>query len=327
MFIPELDSLDRKRAAGILARMVLDLESGGLNPASVAQDNVEVALRSTILERVKIYASNVGQYDKDTPELNDRVVELLDKEVDLRAEPFDESEIINRLSREGELPNDVLKVFSSESTSMPPENELDDRVLINSVIKNPDFSEPLVVYNGEIIPGACSYAKYFNFGSDSDQFLLVVCGLRIGENFYAQYSLRIYSADVNLHAVLSPSTALARWAAIYGNEFSIEGWKGKFLRCLQVNPIDASKYITLKFNQKLIRLPKNKGVIMTATYKPSVKNIDGIMLICGDEFEEFVLFGIAIDTNRYIYDTKKHIKREKLVFNQPAARLASKFIS
>ncbi|WP_131800121.1 hypothetical protein [Methylobacterium indicum] len=327
MFIPELDKFDPKQAAAILSRLILDIESGGMNPAASAHDSSEFALREAILKRAQKYAHDKSSTDKQNSDIKEFIIDLLDKEADLRAEPVDEKAAVNRLSIAGELPNDVLKVFSEKSISLPTDSALDDRVLIARTIKYPDMSDKVINFEGRIVPGACAYAKYFNFGSEKDKFLLVVCGLRDGYEFHATQSLRIYASDVNLHGTSTPLEALLRWTDVYGVEFEVVNWRGKFLSCMKVETSKSKILRPLNFKQKLIEFDDGSNIIVTQTgVGPMAPKTESMITTASGPDGYFLLFGITVNIRKFVPAALKHIKREKVVFNTAANALINKII-
>jgi hypothetical protein len=294
MTLDELRNLDPKRAAGILSRAALELESGGANPAARPIDQQEASLRLKLIEELTHFISKGAEVTG--PTLREKIIGALDKEVDKLLPPRDETAALERLSIDAVLPSDAYKVSFSESVpEILRKLPVDDRNLVKEVIRVPDLQEDFGPTLTPTEPSPVSlFGKWFNFGRGRDRFLLIVAASREkGQNLMVHYFLRVYSSDINLRGAKNLADVFERFSQYYGVEFNVDGWRGRFLRYLYLSSSNFRVTVATGHTEKPGR---------TITWSMFARH--------PNKLSTELAFGLGIDVNKYAKDLSKHMKFE-----------------
>jgi hypothetical protein len=174
--IAELRDLSPTRAAGILARATIAIESGGFNPASRPFLKDELHLREIILKQAR---EALGDSDGLSVIDSERLTDWLDLQMEELAVPYDEQGALDRLATEAALPSDMYDIKFGDDIYQPA--GFNDRPYAALAIRSPDMIEE---YGADIsndgVPLVSLFAKWFTAMRKGQRFLLIVCGSRRG---------------------------------------------------------------------------------------------------------------------------------------------------
>lgn len=322
MFMPELANYENKKAAGILSRMILDIESAGLNPAGMPIDEQERILRSSILARVKDHVrqqenpSNIGEFEE-------RVVDVLNQEASERSDPIDNRPDLEKLARDGVLPTDVLSVRYHEGVEsfLVAKTEIDDKLLVERTLKKPDISTINPEYDGFVLKGVQAHGRYFNFGNDKDKFLFVIVGRVKGISLTVNYFVRIYDQDIVLFGISSPIEALARFADRYSSQITISNWTGNFQKFMFVKLLQRHELVKNSRHTHFVQVTGGWLKVQLNRKASDSRTVIGTLIYAEEGEPPYVALAMSINIQKYKHDVERHMRREKLVFDLSASRL------
>jgi hypothetical protein len=295
MNLNELKQFDPRRAAGILSRAALALESGGVNPAAAPIEADELNLRRKLIEDLTTSIRNSFRQSSEA-EIGERVISNLDDAIAKLLKPQDETAAIERLSLNAALPSDAYEVTFDRHLikSFLPVVPFDDRKLVQKMIRAPQLQEDFGPGLTPKEPAPISlFGEWYNFGRERDRFLLIAAASREqSKRLLVNQFWRVYSSDVNLHSVRTLADVFEKLTSKYGFEFEVSGWHGRFLRYYVIH---SNKLKVGPLDPKL--LPKGTSFVQF-----SARNL------APDIIE--VSFGVGIHLDAYARDVSKHVKFE-----------------
>jgi hypothetical protein len=296
MILDALKDFDNRRAAGILSRAALELESGGVNPAAEPVEANEIGLRRKIIDELARSIRKSSAQSSET-EIGNRIIGDLDAAIANLLEPRDETAAIERLSRDAALPSDAYQVTFDKHIAKEflPRVSFDDRQLVQKMIRAPEFQEDFGPTLTPREPAPVSlFGSWYNFGRPRDRFLLIAAASRDeGQKLFVKQFWRVYASAISLHGVQSLADVFERLTSKYGVEFKVVGWQGKFLRH---HIIHAEQFKFIPIAEKTAK----GDVVITQFFMRRVPN---------GPFE--FSFGVAINLREYNRDCEKHIKFER----------------
>jgi hypothetical protein len=224
--IAYLKTLDRKLAAGLLARAALSLgyEDDPVAPLVKGEEKI----RSGLLDE----ARKVLGVDRDDnrPETIEKIADFLDEVSDSFLGSPDTNAALARLAERGDLPSDlyeidvIANVREFHGKHFPLEKEI-----IETTIRAPTleqhFGPPRKPYEPAMIS---LFARTFRTRWPLKDFVMLVAAQRDGFHLYVHQAWRIYSSRVSVRGAKTPVDWLSRFADVYGAEIEIEGRKGHF---------------------------------------------------------------------------------------------------
>ncbi|HEX8166300.1 MAG TPA: hypothetical protein VF601_11005 [Beijerinckiaceae bacterium] len=290
MSIPEIAGLDPNQAAGLLARMALSVDSGGLNPDAAPVLPGEEEFRARLTEWLRSELHNEGVKDQD---LRARILDWLDREAERVSAPADEAAALDRLSADAVLPSDAYTVlFEDDIEEFVSKMGFDDRPLVDKVLRSPEFEQHFgPPRESDDQPSLVSlFAKWFNEDDQKERFLFIVVGNREKNVFHVRHFWRVYPNEVVVAGARSLVEVFERFTGVYGLPFSVEGWRGRFL-----------------YNKVVTALEKDKLTVGTGT-RPNSRGVTVIVAQKRDNLYHLA-FGMNVDLSSYSKDVLRHIRR------------------
>nr|USU32961.1 hypothetical protein NG677_04460 [Methylobacterium sp. OTU13CASTA1] len=228
-FIPELAGLDPSAAAGILARAALAMESFDENPDALPIRDDELILRAKIIDRISSHL--VDNFHTQQTNLHEEVIDWLDEAANLISEPEDDKAALRRLSVNAALPSDAYVVsFDSGVQEVESRSGLEDRNAVRECIKKAQFSEEFNPNSGPNKPEFVSiFGQMVGESTDRNRYMLIAVAERNGINLDVKHYWRVFNTDVPLYPARSLTGLLHSFADIYGIDFTLNGWRGRFL--------------------------------------------------------------------------------------------------
>lgn len=288
MILDVLKEIDPRRAAGILSRAALAVETGGLNPAARPITPDEVAIRDQIIKKL----TSSFQSTDEKLDLNEWMLQRLDEAASELDASQNEPAALERLIRDGALPSDVYHItFAQQAeTEIVPRLPSGERERVLDVIRSPSYEQD---FGPSITPNSPSpvslFGKWYDLGRPRDRFLLVVIGSR-GENtlITVHHFWRVYSHDVYLRACKTLVDVIEKFADKYGHDLEITGWKGRFLRYMALSG-------SWKFN---VPNPRGRKIMIFVVARHSPPQTTELA------------FAIGVDLIAYFSDVQNHVKFE-----------------
>ena len=296
--------LDPQNRAGVLSRAALDIQSGGVNPDSAPVLPDELTMRQEIVEEVlaNLKTAHVQESEHD---LRSKMLDWLDSEAERLSGPHDTEGAIRRLSTEAALPADVYEVvFSVEMLKAIANLHVDDRDLVRQTVRSPDLEEQFGSSGQGDQPKLVSiFGRWFDFGRERDRFLLVATGQRDERVLTIQHYFRVYPADVPLFGANELHQVLERFTRVYGLDFRIGDWTGKYL-----------------FHRKILL----EGETLKVGFKPKERGrgLAVFTFLIEDGYADVAL-GLGVDLELYRKDLLKHAKHEERTTIKPLLSLRS----
>ena len=291
MMFQGLANLDPQNKAGILSRAALDIESGGVNPDAAPVLPNELIIRKQIVSEIlaNLQAAHRPGTEDD---LQSKVLDWLDSETERLSGPHDVEAAISRLSTAAALPTDVYEVvFSVNMLKAIADLQVDDRELVRQTVRSPDLEEQFGSSEQSDQPRLVSiFGRWFDLGRERDRFLLIATGQRNQRLLTIQHSFRIYPEDVPLFDANALHQALERFTRVYGLDFRIGDWTGKYLFHRRIPMTDKTLTVGFKPHER------RRGL---AGFTFSVEN-----------GHADVAFGIGVDLDLYRKAILRHIKHE-----------------
>jgi len=291
--IPELEEYGRARAAGILSRAALQVESDGMNPeVSVHAD--EQAIRDRIIEKVVAHVRQ-SKPGAASDEIKQRVLEFLDEETSKFESPVNEQSAIERLSADASLPSDVYAIELDESLKrMIKDLGFDDTSLAIQTIRTPEFEQHFGSAVEEGPKANSLFARWFAPEAKDDRFLLLVICFRKGDILKVNQFWRIYPKNIPVVSGDKLTDIIKRFSDAYGTPFKIGRWQGKYLYNARI-PVTEDDF------EDSLKIGGREGQSIAGT---------GTVSRDGDFWN--VSFAVSINVDKYKRDVSRHLRHEKM---------------
>ncbi len=287
--LEEIRILEPKRAAGILSRAALALESGDFNPAASPLEPGEIKLREKLISLIR--ESLPPELNSDNARLVSKIAERLDEQAERLVAVKDESAALERLSMDAVLGSDTYDVKFDDALPNIEGGLPHDRRRVEETIRNPGNQENFGPNLTPHDPSPVSlFGRWYTFHRERDRFLMIVAAVRQKKVMLVKHYWRVYPTDINIRGADTLADVFERFAQHYGTEFKIGDWHGKFLRYLKA-PKDWK--IEGQFG-------KGKFIFFVA------------FRLLPDKSSELA-FGLNLNVTEYEKDVLKHTRFEKRV--------------
>jgi hypothetical protein len=224
--IEAISGLDKRTAAGVLARAALALEGEG-NPAASATLDGEHALRLELIREVR---NHLGvPLDDNRPETIERVGDFLDTASDELLGPPDTRSALERLSEHGTLASDLYNInIVPNIAAFHGKQFALEQQLIQRTIRTPDREQH---YGPPMVPGDPFLVSLFykNFWTPwpAKNFAMLIAAQREKLTLYVHQAWRLYAPLADARGI-DLVDLLKRFADTYGFNVEIGGERGHF---------------------------------------------------------------------------------------------------
>lgn len=222
-----LSELDPIVAAGILARASLALEDEANPEAGFVVPN-EQAIRESVLK--EIYAQLGSSRSDAVQEITERVLELLDEEVNRLLGLADVDAALKRLAESGDLSSDFYEIRIGEHLSglFGQAGELEPR-LIEATIRFPEQEQHFGRQKSAREPSLVSiFTRRFRTKWPFKSFTMVVAAHRDNLILTVHQAWRMYDSEIKIPSGARPVEMLEAFARHYGTNIEINGIKAPF---------------------------------------------------------------------------------------------------
>jgi hypothetical protein len=225
--IEAVRSLDRLKAAGMLARAALSVGYEGATFENTVVEHENEILAKIIAEVRARLAVAAGD---DRPETFEQIADVLDQESDALLSPPDTDAALVRLAQRGDLPSDLYEINIIPNVERVYGKGFSlEKKIIETTIRAPTLEQHYGPPRDLHEPAMLSlFVRPFTTKWPIKNFFVVVAGQRDGFKLYIHQAWRIYPWKVSLRGVKEPVDYLRRFAEHYGAEMEIEGTKGHF---------------------------------------------------------------------------------------------------
>ena len=224
--IDSLEKLDRRTAAGVLARAAIALEDDG-NPAASAILEGEATIRAALLREAR---SRLGfELDDHRPETIEKVGDFLDEEAEQLIGPPDTQSALERMAIHGTLASDLyqINVIRQLADIYGKRFELEQR-LIQRTIQSPNREQHYGPSQKPDRPSLISlFARQFKTPWPYKDFTMLVGAQRDRLVLTVHQAWRLYPYMVDIRGA-NPIDLLHRFANAYGYDIEVGGQKGHF---------------------------------------------------------------------------------------------------
>jgi hypothetical protein len=222
-----VDRYDKRTAAGILARAVLEAQTGQEYRDSIVEN--ERALRTALI--VQARAKLGFKQDDESPEVIDKIGSYLESESErLADEPRVES-AFERLIARGDLPSDLyqIRIIPNIAGFFGKEYPR-EKTLIERTIRSPDSEQHFGAGDDTRGPRLVSlFARNFKTPFEARDFTMLVAGQRgKGQLLDVHMAWRLYPLRVDFTDATDLVELLRRFADIYGADIRLDGQRGRF---------------------------------------------------------------------------------------------------
>jgi hypothetical protein len=223
----DLETLEPKAAAGLLARTALSLFY-----KRRADDEYLIADEANIRERVIRHAREQLGIAEDNYEQEalEKIADHLDQQADrLLSEP-DPMIALKRLAERGDLPSDLyeIEIIPNVRTMLGRRFDL-EKQLIETTVRAPTQEQHYGPAREVHEPAMISlFVRRFRTRWPLRDFIMLVAGERNGFKLGVHQAWRIYPAIINVAAADSPVELLKKFADKYGAEIELDGKRGHF---------------------------------------------------------------------------------------------------
>ena len=218
--IKALESLDRKTAAGLLARAALSVAYASTSPDDELVRKIIEAAR----DRLGL------SKEANDPESLERIAGLLDEESDkLLPEPNTTSALF-RLAERGDLPSDLYEVNIIPNVADVYRKHFPlEKDIIETTIRAPTLEQHYGPARKPHEPVMVSlFLRSFRTRWPLKDFSVIVVAQRNGFKLDVHQAWRIYPSKVKLDGIRMPVDWLRRFADSYGYEIELGGKTGHF---------------------------------------------------------------------------------------------------
>lgn len=226
--ISVLKQFKPRTAAGILARTALFLDDE-TNPAARSHVENEHAVRHALLQEVR-NALGVPASD-NSAETNERIGDVLDKELDLIAGETDVNHVLVDLATKGAIPSDLyqIEVVDNVKDIYEPKWHQERRQIFQTV-ENADQEQHFSAdpESGEP-PLVSLFAKVFADKFPYRSFTMLVVGHRgDGVKLHVHQAWRLYADAIPLEGASDLVDLLRRFSEQFGLYIEVDGVRTKF---------------------------------------------------------------------------------------------------
>jgi hypothetical protein len=234
--IDALERLDKRTAAGILARAALALDSAG-NPAAREVVEHEAEIRRAILHEAR---SKLGLYGEDnSPDEIGKLTDYLDEQSERLTGSPDPKDVFKRLLESGHLPSDLYRIQIDKTVV---ENLgayfKSEEHLIRQTVFSPSREQHFGSHKIAGLPNLISlFSRRYHTPFPYKNFIMLVAGQRHGENIlHISQAWRIYPSLVNTAGAKDLVGLLKDFADRYGCEIKIGDKVGRFFLSSETLP-------------------------------------------------------------------------------------------
>ncbi len=222
-----LDRYDKRTAAGILARAVLEAQSGQGSQDSIVEN--ERALRTALI--VQARAKLGFQQGDESPEVIDKIGSYLENESERLAGEPRVALAFERLIERGDLPSDLYQIRIIPNLSHFFGKEYPrEKTLIERTIRSPDSEQHFGAGDDTGGPRLVSlFARHFKTPFEARDFTMLVAGQRgKGQVLDVHMAWRLYPSRVDFSDAGDLVDLLRSFADAYGADIKLDGQKGRF---------------------------------------------------------------------------------------------------
>jgi hypothetical protein len=222
-----VDRYDKRTAAGILARAVLEAQTGQEYRDSIVEN--ERALRTALI--VQARAKLGFKQDDESPEVIDKIGSYLESESERLANEPRVASAFERLIARGDLPSDLYQIRIIPNIAWFFGKEyLREKALIERTIRSPNSEQHFGAGDDTQGPRLVSlFARHFKTPFTARDFTMLVAGQRgRGQALDVHMAWRLYPSRVDFADAADLVELLRRFADRYGADIKLDGQRGRF---------------------------------------------------------------------------------------------------
>jgi hypothetical protein len=240
--IDSLEKLDKRTAAGVLARAAIALEGEG-NPAASVTLEGEAAIRAALVQEAR--AALGFESDDYRPETIEKVGDFLDEKAERLIGPPDTQSALERMAERGTLASDLYQISIVPSISQFHGKGFElERHLIERTIRSPDREHHYGPSDRPAMPSLISlFTRQFKTPWPFKDFTLLVGAQRHKLVLNVHQAWRLYPPIVDIRGA-NLVDLLRRFADAYGYDIEVGGQMGHFFLSAE-HPVPTSHRIQL----------------------------------------------------------------------------------